>query len=182
LPNPGRDIVFLGILNYQANVQGLDWFLSEVWPRITKSQPSATLRIAGGHLDLERKDRWSAIPNVVIQGFVEKVADAYRGSAFMIVPILKGSGTNIKVVESFANGRTCVVTPFGHRGYEDTLIPGESLLVGQSPEEFADACIQLLTNQSEAARLAATGAKVVRDIFSREHFSSVVRKTVLEHR
>jgi glycosyltransferase involved in cell wall biosynthesis len=182
LPEPGRDIVFLGILNYKANVQGLDWFLSEVWPRIIKSNPSATLRIAGGYLDPERKERWSATPNVVVQGFVEKVADAYRGSAFTIAPIQKGSGTNIKVVESFANGRTCVATPFGHRGYEDTLIPGESLLVGKSPEEFADACIQLLANQGEAARLAAKGAQVVRDIFSREHFSSVVRKTVLEHR
>lgn len=178
---PGSDVLFLGILNYRANLDGLDWFLGKVWPIIRQARSDARFRIAGGgELDSERRTRWLGIPGVVLQGFVETVDDAYRGAAFSIAPVLMGSGTNIKVVESLAYGRTVVVTRFAHRGFEETLHPGQSLLLGETPEAFAGACLELLNDSQRASSLAANGLRAVQEFYSFESFRSVVRTTVLD--
>ena len=38
---------FIGALNWEPNLDGLKWFLKEVWPHVIKSHPDAQLFIAG---------------------------------------------------------------------------------------------------------------------------------------
>ncbi len=70
-----RSIGFLGALDWTPNLEGLRWFLQEVWPLIHDEFPEVTLEVAGRNtpewlLDLH-------LPGVIVLGAVE---DA-RGSA-----------------------------------------------------------------------------------------------------
>jgi glycosyltransferase involved in cell wall biosynthesis len=113
-----------------------------------------------------------------VLGFVDDLAAVYKASWFTLVPLWSGAGTNIKVLESLSFGRTCVATVTGHRGYEDCLRAGDSLLVAGNPEDLAENCIRLCNDQAQRGALAKRGREVVQREFSYEKFASVVHQEV----
>lgn len=126
-----------------------------------------------------RAEAYGRVPGVRVLGTVPSVVPPYRACDFSIAPIWTGAGINIKVLESYAYGRTCVLTPFAYRGYEDCLEDGVSACVAKSPEDFARACIDLLRDPVRRDRLAAAGhPRVMRD-FSFERLSHIVKQTIL---
>jgi len=70
------------------------------------------------------------------------------------------------------------VTVLGHRGYEDSLPAGDSLLVAANPEELAGNCIRLINDQARRFALAERGQGVVRREFSYEKFAGIVHREV----
>jgi len=95
-----------------------------------------------------------------------------------VAPLREGGGTKIKVLESLKLGRTCVVTPHAQRGYGQVLRDGQSLLVGETDEELAAACVRLIEQPELRDRLAATGQEVVRERYSWNGFSRSVRDAI----
>jgi spore maturation protein CgeB len=71
-----------------------------------------------------------------------------------------------------------VATVIGHRGFEESLQPGDSLFVAEKPQELADDCIRLINDQSQRLALAKRGQEVVRREFSYEYFATIVRREV----
>ena len=43
------DLLFIGTLTWEANIDGLVWFLKEIWPLIKKQRPEVGITIAGKH-------------------------------------------------------------------------------------------------------------------------------------
>ncbi len=177
-PNPSsKTILFVGMLSYVYNAQGIDSFLKEAWPLVRRAQPDAVFRLVGSRLSQADRERWTAVPGVELVGFVEDLRDAYRDCAFVVVPIWSGGGTNIKVLEASMYGRTCVVSQPAHRGYTKILRANESLLVGATSQELAAHCIELLRQPQRCAALAEQAARVVAVVFSYARFSKVVMDT-----
>ncbi|MEY3017959.1 MAG: hypothetical protein RL336_1094 [Pseudomonadota bacterium] len=46
-----EQLFYVGTLNWEANVDGLLWFLADVWPQLKKIHPSLSFKIAGGKPD-----------------------------------------------------------------------------------------------------------------------------------
>ena len=184
LPEPPPDappaILFVGSLSLYPNVSALDHFLRAVWPAVHSAEPRARFRIAGLGLQPECRDRWGAVPGVELLGFVEDMATAYAGCHFSVAPILSGSGTNIKVLECFAYGRTCVASAFAAARFTNVLRDGESLRVGGTDEAFATACVELLRDGDQRATLAANGREVVQRHFSFDAFKKSIADSVTE--
>jgi glycosyltransferase involved in cell wall biosynthesis len=187
LPNPpsslppnknSKIILFVGMLSYLYNSQGIDSFLRESWPLVRQADPNAVLRLVGSRLSAQDRERWTAVPGVDLVGFVPDLREAYRDCAFVVVPIWSGGGTNIKVPEALMYGRTCVVSQPAHRGYAKILRDNESLMVGRNTQEMAAHCIDLLCQPERRARLAETGARELASICSFERFQREVIETV----
>lgn len=177
-PRPdSRQIFCLGELGYAPNREGLDHFVARVWPLVRRDQPGATLRIGGGGLDDETRRRWEAAEGVEVAGFVDDLRDAYDRAAFTIAPILWGSGTKIKVIESLAYGRACVATPHALHGYGAHLRHGEHLWRGDTDEGMAEGCTRLLRDPGLRDRLADAGGQVVASRFSDAAFRDEVLAT-----
>src|SRR5208283_2677634 len=154
-PNPSsKAILFVGMLSYIYNAQGITTFLKEAWPLIRQAHPDAIFRLVGSRLTEQDRERWAAVPGVELVGFVKDLREAYRDCAFGMVPIWSGGGTNIKVLEALMYGRTCVVSQPAHRGYTNVLRENESLMVGRNLQEIAAHCIELLQNPQRCATLA----------------------------
>ena len=102
----------------------------------------------------------------------------YKACWFTLCPLWAGAGTNIKVLESLAFERTCVTTVVGHRGFEDCLRSGDSLLVADSVEELAENCIRLINDQQRRVKLAKWGREVVQREFYYRKFASIVHREV----
>ncbi len=93
----------------------LEWLLKEVWPTVVANRPSAVIKIVGTG-NREWLKNYEHLKGVQIIGFVDSILDAYRDCHFTVVPIFYGSGTRIKVIESFAIGRRLISTKMGVQG------------------------------------------------------------------
>jgi glycosyltransferase involved in cell wall biosynthesis len=139
--------------------------------------PEATLRIVGRYADDETRQEWEANPGVILAGYVDDLRAVYEQCAFTIAPVDWGAGTKIKVLESLAYGRTCVVTPHALHGYGEYLKHGDSLWCCASSEAMVDGCLRLLGDPRLRERLAARGHEIVCRHFSIDSFRSTVHET-----
>lgn len=169
-----RAVIMLGSYYHRPNAEGLDWFVKRVWPMVRAEVPDAEFRVIGPGLPARRAEAYGCVPGVRVMGTVPSVVSHYRECAISIAPIWTGAGINIKVMESYAYGRTCIRTPYAHRGYEECLDGDESDCVAASPEAFAHACIDLLRDPVRRDRLTAASYPRVMREFSPERITEVV--------
>jgi len=148
-PSIPHRLGLLGNFGHPPNLDGVTWFLNEVWDRILGEAPSTRLRLAGGNLPTTLLP---AASNVDALGWVPSVGDEVATWSLGIVPIRFGAGTRVKLAELF--GRRCPVvsTPIGAFGYE--VVDGEHLLIRERAEDFASACLEMLQSPNAALALA----------------------------
>jgi glycosyltransferase involved in cell wall biosynthesis len=156
----GPRLCYVGNLTWHPNVQGLDWFLTEVWPLLRRRLPGVALTIAGSGLATGGDgrplfpSRWQ-VPGAEVVGFVPDLLPLYRRSLVMIVPILSGSGIRIKLLEALRAGMPVVSTPQGAAGLP--LRDGGEALIEGDPEGFAAAVVRLCGDDGLRRRLREAG-------------------------
>lgn len=132
------DILFIGSDN-PHNVEGINWFLNEVYPLVDKDFKIA---IAGNVC--------RAIPfdyqNILKLGFVEDTAQLFSAARITICPLLKGSGMKVKVVESLLYGVPVISTSKGLDGFFNRN-PTGGILIADLPAAFAGHINNILTNE-----------------------------------
>lgn len=137
------NILFLGNFGYEPNVQAAEYLIREIWPLVRKASSQARLIMAG-----DCSDRISGLApvgsGVELTGFVDDLEALYRRSKVVVVPILAGSGTRIKIIEAAAHGKPVVSTSIGAEGLE--MRDESELLIRDDAGSFAAACIRLLEN------------------------------------
>ena len=95
-----------------------------------------------------------------------------------ISPILSGAGTNIKVLESAAYGRTPVISKVAQRGLETHFIHRKSCLVADTIAQMAAGCIELLGNHQLNHRIASKAYQEIQHHYTRQQFTLAVQKTI----
>lgn len=147
-PSQGRYLLFVGSLDAEFNRAGVRWFTESCLPIVRSSVPDAELVVVG------RGDGIGG-PGVSVAGYVERLDTVYEGARAAIVPLLAGGGTRLKVPEALAWGVPCISTRLGAAGHD--LAEGDGVLLADTPEAFAAACVRLLEDGEVADRLGAAG-------------------------
>lgn len=155
-------LLFCGTLCYEPNVDGLHWFVQNVWPRVRRLRPDARLLVVGrgpvaSVRALDGRD------GVAVHADVPDVRPFYERAAGVIAPIRIGGGTRIKILEAGAFGRPVVSTTIGAEGLP--VEPGRHCLIEDDAVRFAAASIELLADRAAAARLAGELHDLVRTRF-----------------
>ena len=146
-------LIFFGLLNYYPNIDGIDWFCKKVWPLIINQIPQAIINIIGDFSTLGgRIDHLREIPGVNFLGFVNELDPWIADSSALIVPLRIAGGTRIKILEAWSKGLPVVSTSIGCEGLDTH--PGETILIADDPQEFADSCIYLMENPDIRERIA----------------------------
>jgi glycosyltransferase involved in cell wall biosynthesis len=150
-PKPGKPprLGFIGLFSYPTNLDGVRWFLRECWPLIKRGVPDARLRLVGKDSDGPLKPVDTDVDGL---GWMADPSDEIATWSAMIVPIRLGAGTRVKVAEAFSRKCPLVSTRLGAYGYE--VADGQELLLADTPEAFAKACIRLIRQPVEAATMA----------------------------
>ena len=146
---PSPSIFHLGAMDWTPNIEGVLWFLDEVWPQVHKSHPDLTLHLAGRRMP-EHIIQFE-YPNVKIIGEVDDAKEFMRDHLIMIVPILSGGGIRVKIIEGMAMAKNIVSTSIGAEGIEAEN--GTELVIADTPIDFAKAISQLLSNPDKARRM-----------------------------
>jgi glycosyltransferase involved in cell wall biosynthesis len=143
-------ILFQGSLHYGPNIDGVDWLIDDVAPRLWEQIPGAQIRLVGTTSpSVEKRHR---PPAVVVAGRVPDMEPELARADIAVVPLRIGSGTRLKILESFAHRIPVVSTTIGADGLD--VQNGVHLLLADRPEEFARACRRVIEDRALARRLA----------------------------
>jgi GT2 family glycosyltransferase/glycosyltransferase involved in cell wall biosynthesis len=164
-PLEGRSgICFIGGFRHPPNADGICWFVREIWPLVLERCAEAALLIVGSHMTPEVY-ALSAHRGVEVVGFVDDLEGFLNQRRLSIAPLRYGAGAKGKVAGSLAQGVPVVCTPIAAEGMQ--LRPGHNVLVGATPQEFAEHVATLLTSDETWHRLSAAGIEFARNVTSR---------------
>ena len=148
VPHPAQ-MVFVGQMSWFPNRDGVQWFLSDVLPRIVAVRTDAQFTLVGKTADLTVPASLRA--HVRLAGFVEDLRPELHSAAIYVVPLRCGSGTRLKVLEAMAFGKAIVTTSIGSQGID--LERGREALFADDAESFAAAVLDLLADPARARQL-----------------------------
>ena len=152
-----RDVLFLGRMDYHANVDAALFFAGKVWPLIQARRPELRFVIVGAQpakpvLALREQ-------GVTVSGTVDDVRPFYRSALASVVPLRVGGGTRLKVLEAMAAGTPVVSTTLGAEGLAVT--PGKDILIADTPEAMAEAVISLQPDHPQWQQITTHARRLV---------------------
>jgi glycosyltransferase involved in cell wall biosynthesis len=170
----GRPFTFLfvGTLGYYANEDAVRHFCRETLPLLGENAPhELEFTIVGAGASQVVQDL-AHLPAVRFIGEVPHVAPWYQEAHVVVVPLRAGGGTRIKLLEAFAYRRPVVSTTVGVEGID--LNPDEHVLLGDSPQAFAEQCLRLMSDPELGRRLAENA----HSLFTRAYTTEAVARIV----
>jgi polysaccharide biosynthesis protein PslH len=141
--DPGPVVMFIGAMDWEPNIDAVEFFCTEMWDAILARSPDARFCIVGRNPD--RRVQRLASGSIEITGRVSSVVDYLRKAAVVIVPLRIGGGTRLKIYEAMAAGKAVVSTNVGAEGLD--VSPGADILLADDPGNFADAVVSLLKDR-----------------------------------
>lgn len=148
-------IVFVGSMDWEANIDGVDFFCRDVWPQVKRAVPEAMLRLVGRNPHA-RVARW-ADDSIEVTGTVPSVIGHYEEAMVNIVPLRIGGGTRLKIYEAMAMGKATVSTSIGAEGLD--VEDGRDILLADDAQRFAETIINLVRNDSLRRRIENAAAR-----------------------
>jgi glycosyltransferase involved in cell wall biosynthesis len=158
-------LVFVGVMNYYPNVDGVVWFVREILPLVRQRRPNARLSIVGAHPSPDVR-RLAREPGVTVTGFVDDPADWLRRAALSVAPLRIARGIQNKVLEALAMGLPVVGTTSATQGVEGT--PGRQYLVADDVPSQVEAICGLLVDRERARELGRAARTFVEEHYDWE--------------
>ncbi len=168
---PEFSLFHLGAMDWGPNLEGIMWFLDEIWPKLNKKFPTLKLYLAGRNMSSEIfKVKHH---NVELIGEVDNAIDFMQSKAIMVVPLLSAGGIRVKIIEGLALGKCVVSTSLGAEGINCT--DDKNIMLADTPDQWIKA-IEKLKDNKKRAEVSAAGMQHVRENFD----NSVITKNLLK--
>jgi glycosyltransferase involved in cell wall biosynthesis len=151
-------LVYVGTLTWEANLDGLIWFLEKCWPIVQSKYPSAKLDIIGRNPPSRLINKVLGHAGVKINGYVEDLEPFYRQSRAFIAPIFYGAGIKIKNVNALLRGLPLITTTIGAEGIP--IVNGQDFLLADTSEEFTRQIENVFDDPVRAAEIGGNGRRV----------------------
>lgn len=150
--------VFVGAMDYPANVEAVEVAAREVWPLVRAARPEAVFRIVGRNPH-PRVSVLSSLPGIEVTGEVADLRAHLEAAQVSLVPLRVARGVQNKVLEALAYGVPVVTS----REVAESLRQeaSEALFVGQSAEQWADRVLALFADATLRERSGAAARAYV---------------------
>lgn len=143
-PNPFRPgeipIVITGRMDYRPNIDAVEWFLSEVLPRLKVQLPSVRFYAVGANPPVSWRDGGKS--GLAVTGHIPDVRPYIQHAAAVVAPLRIARGVQNKVLEAMAMEKPVVATREATRALSVTA--GVELLIENDPIFFANAVVHAI--------------------------------------
>jgi hypothetical protein len=169
--------LFLANFDNPANRDASDWMLAKIWPRIRVQLPEAELALVDNNLPADLGTTEKAVLRV---GYVADLDPIFAKCRVALSPVRFGTGIKTKNLSALAHAVPLVTTTVGADGM--ALLDGETALIADTPEEFADAAVRLYRDEVLRSRLARQGREHILEDFSERRMQEAVRALIQKAR
>ncbi len=153
-------ITFMGTLSWEPNVDGLLWFIENVYPKVLKKHPNCKLYVLGKDPDARLLKAAQSFEFIVFTGFVKELDSYLKKTRVYIAPLRFGSGMKVKVLEGLYRGVPTVSTSVGAEGLK--VEDNKHIMIANEPDTFAGKCIRLLEDEKSWNSLLANSRQIAR--------------------
>lgn len=151
-------VLFVGSMDYHANIDGAVHFARSVWPQVREFLPDATLTIVGRNPAPEVR-ALAELRGIEVTGTVEDVRPFYREALASVVPLNVGGGSRLKICEGMAAGVPIISTRLGAEGVEAR--DGENIILAETANEFCQAIQDVAKDNGKWHELVTGGRRLV---------------------
>lgn len=159
-------MTFIGNFAYDPNREGLTWFADGVLPLVLREMPGARLDVVG-YRAIEAGAAFAGRPGLRLVGPVPDTASSFSGAVLSVVPLQRGAGTRIKILDSLACGRPVVSTPAGADGLP-AIGEQHGLYRARTPAAMARRVAGILREPAPYLKAAACGRDLVATAYTWE--------------
>ncbi len=152
-------VFFVGTFKWLPNVEAVTYLVEKVWDKIKAKIPNARLLIVGNSPSNKILSYAKEDPSIEVKENITDIRDAYKQANVLLAPVWSGKGTRYKILEAMATKTPIVATDLAVEGIG--IEHRKHALVGNTPEELANATIEISKNPTLAKELAANGKKLV---------------------
>ncbi len=159
----GPHIVHIGTMYWPPNIEGITWFLDEIYPRVKARVPDVRCTLIGARPPESIKAREHTDASLKVTGYVEDPLPYLRDASMMVVPLKAGGGMRVKILNALAQGLPMVSTTVGCEGI--AVQHERDILVADSAEDFAEQTIRLLTDAALNQRITEAGRRTAVEVY-----------------
>lgn len=170
-------IFHVGPLDWLPNLDGLKWYLNEIFPELLSKMPRLKLYIYGKDSDKLKIDK-SISGNVLVKGYVKNLWAETLDKKLLIIPLRIGGGIRIKIIEMLAMGQNIISTSVGKEGIDIT--DGENILVADTAGEFIQKTIAYFNNQYDSAKMSFSGKELIKQKYTWEKIAEDFENTYID--
>lgn len=167
-PAPEPTLLFTGTMGYEPNRDAVEYFIKNIFPYVTKINPSCKFIIAGANAAEVFKNH---IGNKQLE-IISSPADMrplYDKAWIVVVPLRSGSGTRLKIMEAMAMEKPVVSTSIGAEGLivQDKI----QLLIADDEQEFAERINLLIKDKNMATCMTKVAKETIIKFYNWETIS-----------
>lgn len=154
---------FIGSLEWIPNLQGLEWFISAVWPDLSHNFPLLTLDIAG-----KNPPFWLSnlnIPGIRVIGEVPDASQFMNNYNVLVAPLLSGGGIRIKILEAMAMQMTVISTTIGAEGIPSTH--RENILIADKVADYIQVAEDLSKGTTQTLKIGLAARLLISKYFEK---------------
>ncbi len=160
---PNR-LVFIGALDYRANVDGVEWFVANVFPKLRKEFPNCEFDVVGSRPVQLLRNLSETVPGINLAENVPDVRPYLKRASVVIIPLQVARGLQNKVLEACAMARPVVASACAAEGIQNRT--SEDFLVCQTAEEWQTTLSRLFENPAIRRKYAENGRKMVEKYYA----------------
>ncbi len=152
-----KNIFYIGSMDWYPNLEGVCWFLKNVWPSVHKKYPDLICRIAGRNIPEALKAIDTS--GIEIVGEVEDAQQFMEENGILVVPLWSGSGVRIKIIEAMSVGKLVITTKIGVEGIEAK--DKEHVLIANTSHEFVKMIDFCMENPLPCEKIASNAQQLI---------------------
>ena len=164
-------VVFCGSLSFKPNLQGIEWFLENVFKEYIKKYPDIILKITGKVNEVVRM-RLKKYSNIEFTGYLsnDDLENIIINSFFGVVPIINGGGVKMKLLESISYGVPTITTKHGYEGimFNEKDLERKPFLVANNKEEFLQYMVLLTEKLTLKEKISKNARSFFKKVYSSE--------------
>ncbi|WP_338432727.1 glycosyltransferase [Clostridium tyrobutyricum] len=160
--NIKNNIIFTGKMDYEPNIQAVNWFCKSILPLIKYKIPNAKFYIVGKNPTSEV--RRLANDSVIVTGKVKSVKEYFNKSNLCVIPLKSGGGVKIKLFEALGNGKIVVTTSKGVEG--TTFKNNIHVIIQDQADKFAEMCINILSHPENYNKMIDNAFNLMKNNYS----------------
>ena len=151
-------LVFTGQMDYRPNVEGVCWFVKEVWPLLRQDFPDLRFNIVGRNPAPAVRDL-GRIPGITITGTVPDVRPYLAAATLAIIPLIIARGVQNKALEAMAMALPIVASPSVLKGLGANA--SAAAQGATTPGEWKSVIRELLSDKERRQTLAVRCHRLV---------------------
>jgi glycosyltransferase involved in cell wall biosynthesis len=137
-----KSLIFWGRLDFEPNIQGLEWFCQKVWPALQSKHQDAVFSIIGAK-PVEKINALGKLPGIRILPNLSDLRPEVAIHQVVVLPFISGGGIKNKLLEATSMGKAVVCSKKAASG----LIGELPIIIADSAKEWIEAIECFWSNQ-----------------------------------